>query len=227
MDQQKIGLFLKKLRNEKNLTQEELAEQLNVSSRTVSRWENGINLPDISLLVDLAEFYQVSIPEIIDGERKSESMNQETKDTAVRMAEYSKSENHHHIISALGIALSAFGLFIMISGLIVFPPDSSWGSIYSVFGGIVLLTGVTLYLKLRAAKRSSLIAAVLGGAILLFGVFSFSDYIAVSQFHQIPRFCYEKEWSAEKPDQVVYKTLFFTAVQTNRDTPQARVDIIK
>ncbi len=43
MDQQKIGLFLKKLRNEKNLTQEELAEQLNVSSRTVSRWENGVS----------------------------------------------------------------------------------------------------------------------------------------------------------------------------------------
>ena len=44
MDQQKIGRFLKILRNEKNLTQEKLAEQLNVSSRTVSRWENGVSL---------------------------------------------------------------------------------------------------------------------------------------------------------------------------------------
>ena len=178
-------------------------------------------------MVELAEFYQVSIPEIIDGERKSESMNQETKDTAVKMAEYSKSESHHHIISALGIALSIFGLFTMISGLGAFPPESSWGSIYSVFGGIVLLAGITLYLKPRAVKKSCLIAAVIGGAALLFGVFSLSDYIAVSQFHQIPRFCYAKEWSSENPDQVVYKTLFFTAVQTNRDTPQARVDIIR
>lgn len=47
-------------------------------------------MPDISLLVELAEFYQVSISEIIDGERKREEMTQETKDTAVKMAMYSK-----------------------------------------------------------------------------------------------------------------------------------------
>ncbi len=67
MEQKKIGLFLKELREEKNLTQEALAEKLNVSGRTVSRWETGNNMPDISLLVELSEFYQVSIPEIIDG----------------------------------------------------------------------------------------------------------------------------------------------------------------
>ena len=63
MDQQKIGRFLKELRKEKNLTQEELAEKLNVSGRTVSRWETGTNMPDISLLVELADFYNVSIPD--------------------------------------------------------------------------------------------------------------------------------------------------------------------
>ncbi len=45
-------------------------EKINVSGRTVSRWETGSNMPDISLLAELAEFYDVSIPEIIDGERK-------------------------------------------------------------------------------------------------------------------------------------------------------------
>ena len=57
MDQIKIGAFLKVLRKEKNLTQEQLAEQLGVSGRTVSRWETGNNMPDISLLVEIAEFY--------------------------------------------------------------------------------------------------------------------------------------------------------------------------
>ena len=92
MEQKKIGLFLKKLRNENNLTQEILAEKLNVSSRTVSRWETGSNMPDISMLVELSEFYQIRIPEIIDGERKSEKMNQETRDTAVKIAEYSNNK---------------------------------------------------------------------------------------------------------------------------------------
>ena len=49
-------------------------------------------MPDISLLVELSEFYQVSIPEIIDGERKSEKMNQEAKDTEIKMEENSKNE---------------------------------------------------------------------------------------------------------------------------------------
>ena len=80
MDQIKIGTFLKLLRKEKNLTQEQLAERLGVSNRTVSRWENGNNMPDISLLSEIAEFYDVSIPEIIHGERKSEEMREDIKE---------------------------------------------------------------------------------------------------------------------------------------------------
>ena len=78
MDQKKIGRFLKELRKEKNITQEQLAEKIKVSGRTVSRWETGSNMPDISLFAD---FYDVGIPEIIDGERKSENMNEEIKET--------------------------------------------------------------------------------------------------------------------------------------------------
>lgn len=92
MDQKQIGSFLKKLRTEKGLTQEQAAENLNVSSRTVSRWETGSNMPDISLLVEIAEFYDTSIPEIINGERKSKRMNDEVKDTVLQVAEYSNEE---------------------------------------------------------------------------------------------------------------------------------------
>ena len=62
MDQIKIGIFLKELRKEKKLTQEQLAEKLNVSGRTVSRWETGSNMPDIGMLVEMADFFDVSIP---------------------------------------------------------------------------------------------------------------------------------------------------------------------
>ena len=70
----KIGDFLRNLRNEKDLTQEELAEKFGVSSRSVSRWENGNTMPELGILVELADFYGVDIKEIIDGERKSEIM---------------------------------------------------------------------------------------------------------------------------------------------------------
>ena len=51
MDQKKTGYFLKQLRNEKKLTQEQLAEKFQITSRTVSRWETGSNMPDISMLL--------------------------------------------------------------------------------------------------------------------------------------------------------------------------------
>ena len=92
MDQKKIGAFLKALRKEKGLTQEDLAQHLHVSSRTVSRWETGSNMPDIGLLIEIAEFYDVSIPEIVSGERKNEAMNEETKEVAKTLSSYAENE---------------------------------------------------------------------------------------------------------------------------------------
>ena len=71
MNQVKIGEFLRELRKGKGLTQEQLAEQFNISRRSVSRWETGSNMPDVGLLIEIADFFDVDIREIIDGERKS------------------------------------------------------------------------------------------------------------------------------------------------------------
>ncbi len=111
MDQMKIGTFLKALRKEKDLTQEQLAEQLNISGRTVSRWETGKNMPDISILVDLAEFYHVSIPEIIDGERKSGRMHEEVKETVLKLSDYTETVNQKNRNGSLIRRLSSFSLF--------------------------------------------------------------------------------------------------------------------
>ena len=93
MDQKKIGSFLRELRKEQGITQKDLAEKLNVSSRTISRWETGSNMPDLSMLVELAEFYDVDVREIIDGERKSEIMNEEVKETLLSVADYEEAIN--------------------------------------------------------------------------------------------------------------------------------------
>lgn len=92
MDQKKIGSFLKELRKEKGLTQEQVANTFNVTNRTVSRWETGSNMPDISLLVAIAEFYDVDVREIIDGERKNDNMDKEVKEVAEKMADYGQRE---------------------------------------------------------------------------------------------------------------------------------------
>jgi len=87
-----IGAFLKQLRNEKGITQERLAEILGVSGRTVSRWETGTNLPDLSILVEISEYYDVEIKEILNGERKSENMDNELKETLLKVADYNELE---------------------------------------------------------------------------------------------------------------------------------------
>lgn len=224
MDQKKIGLFLKELRKEKNITQEVLAEKLNVSNRSVSRWETGNNLPDISLLVELSEFYHVSISEIVDGERKSEKMNEETKDTAVKMAEYSKNEVKTEKKKVISSLLMAFGAFIMISAFAIFPNDSSWGSIYSILGGMILVIGFYFKMKTAVIKKSYRILSVVGCIFLLFGIFTISDYLAVSQYHQVPRFSYEKIYSEH---QVEHKTLFYTVIQKDPGTENESVEIVK
>ena len=115
MDQRKIGCFLKELRNEKGITQQQFAEDLNVSNRTVSRWETGSNMPDISLLVEIADYFEVSIPEIINGERKSETMNEEVKEVAMAMSDYAKTEKE--ILFNKVRYTSVFGLVCMMVAL--------------------------------------------------------------------------------------------------------------
>lgn len=92
MDTKKMGRFLKELRKEKGLTQEQLAETLFVSGRTVSRWETGTNMPDLGILVQMAEFYEVEVKEILDGERRNGMMDQEWKETLSKVADYNKLE---------------------------------------------------------------------------------------------------------------------------------------
>lgn len=95
MDQKKTGSFLRELRKEKGLTQEQAAEKFNTSARTISRWETGAYMPDISLLIDIAEFYSVDVREIIDGERKNDNMDKESKEVAQKMADYSNTEKQN------------------------------------------------------------------------------------------------------------------------------------
>ena len=101
IDQIKIGGFLKELRKEKELTQEQLAENFGVSSRSVSRWENGNTMPELGILVELADFYEIDIKEIIDGERKSEIVEKEEKETLLKVAEYADKQKRQAILKAV------------------------------------------------------------------------------------------------------------------------------
>lgn len=121
MDQKKVGSFLRELRKEKQLTQEQLAERFGVTNRSVSRWETGSNMPDLSILVELADFYDVDIRDIIDGERKGEDMNKEEKERLQLVADYAETEKNTllmrlRIFSIVGLISLIVGLVMLVLG---------------------------------------------------------------------------------------------------------------
>lgn len=151
IDRIKIGSFLKELRKEKALTQEQLAEMFGVSSRSVSRWENGNTMPELGILVELADYYGVDIKEIIDGERKSEIIE---KETLRKVADYAEAEKklavkRRCIVTFLGTAVFMLSIAM---GCILFPqlPEGSFlkkGGLWLAVGiiGVVILWGIVIH----------------------------------------------------------------------------------
>lgn len=122
MDQQKIGCFLKELRKEKNMTQEQFAEIMGVSNRSVSRWETGMNLPDLDLLIQIADYHGVELREILNGERESEHMDKKMEETVLKVADYSNQEKmiltrRMHAIFIAGVIAFIVYMILEIKGL--------------------------------------------------------------------------------------------------------------
>ena len=145
MDLIKIGKFLQELRKEKGLTQEQLAELMGVARRTVSRWETGSNMPDMDILIDLSDLYSVDLREILSGERKSEQMNKELKETVLQVANYSNEEKSRlvrrmHWLFIAGLVGFIVFLAITLLGLDSTSPYEGIGSfgLGIAFGMIVL-----------------------------------------------------------------------------------------
>jgi len=92
MNQKKIGQFLKELRKEKGITQEQLAEILGVTNRSISRWENGVNMPDFDFIMEIAKYFNVGIDELLDGERRTDILDKKTEETFIKVADYSSND---------------------------------------------------------------------------------------------------------------------------------------
>lgn len=181
MDQKKTGSFLRELRKEKQLTQEQLAERFGVTNRSVSRWETGSNMPDFGILVELADFYDVDIRDIIDGERKGEDMNKEEKERLQLVADYAENEKNIllmrlRIISIVGLVSLVAGLVMMVisrdNNLPVY--DYLMGTLMGVAIGALLVavfysTGVLE--NMRKRKRTLMKVLLVISILILLGTF--------------------------------------------------------
>ena len=130
MDTVKIGKFLSELRREREMTQEQLAEKIGTSNKTISRWENGNYMPPVEMLMELSEFYGVSINEILSGRRlddnETQSAAEENLRSVLEESPFSLEEKKRYFTKkwkkehSLGMFCQQFICFvIVIAGLIL------------------------------------------------------------------------------------------------------------
>ena len=128
MDNKKFGEFIKELRKEKKLTQKELGEKLNITDKAISKWERGLSFPDIAVLKDLAEFFEIDISELLNGERgkKQEIDIEKAIQEAIenyKNIEEKKKEKVQKVkkrIGVISIIIFVFALILQIVYLIIF-----------------------------------------------------------------------------------------------------------
>lgn len=136
MNQEKIGLFIAKCRREKNMTQEDLAEKLGVSNKSISRWENGKTMMDISLFEPLCNELDISIIELLNGER----INDKKKDklytkTLINYTNKVGSRNKQVILTILFIMSLMPMLLYQFGGM---------RGVQEISGLIILLSPITI-----------------------------------------------------------------------------------
>ena len=210
MNQEKIGKFIAERRKEKNITQQELAEKLGVSDRTIGNWENGRNMPDLSLFKPLCQELDISLNDLMSGEKVKDNEYQEKlEENIIHTIDYTnkKIKNYDGII---GLIFIVFGVLISITAIAIFPSESSWGSIYSILGAIISLIGVSRFTK-RLTYGKKLLCNF-GYFLLFVTVLIIIDYIGVLNIHQAPRFSLQKI----SGDHVIYyDTPFYDVVRCN------------
>lgn len=207
MNQTKIGIFIAKKRKEKNLTQSELAEKLNVTDRSISNWENGKCMPDISLFNPLCSALDITINEFLSGEEiESKDYQKKLEENIINTINYNNKKN------LLPVILLIFGITLTIFSLTMLSPDSSLSGAYTIIGLAIAITGFNMMKSFSKYKR---IIINIGILIISFIAILGIDYIESVNLKQAPRFYLEKEIDN---NMIVYHKLFSNIYRININT---------
>lgn len=204
MNQIKIGKFIAQKRKEKNLTQSELAEKLNVTDRSISNWENGKCMPDISLFNPLCSVLDITINEFLSGEEiENKDYQKKLEENIINTINYNNKKN------LLPVILLIFGITLTIFSLTMFNPDSSLSGVYTIIGLVIAITGFNMMKSFSKNKRIIMnIGISFISLIAILGI----DYIESVNLKQAPRFYLEKEIDN---NMIVYHKLFSNIYRIN------------
>lgn len=165
MNTNKIGEFIKEQRKQNNLTQKQLAELLNCTDKAISRWETGTGLPEVSFLLPLANALNVSVNEILSGEKiEKEHFVEKSDDLIIEtIASNDKKINKLHIVIYL-LILCIAALFALVLPIIAQPGDEM-GVIFAMIGSVPI---TSLLLGLTKVKNSYKFTYPFANVVLFF-----------------------------------------------------------
>jgi len=144
MNTQKTGSFIAQLRRERGLTQEQLAQKLGVTNRSISRWENGNTMPDLSLMQYLCKELEITIPELLTGERKAETP--QWKKGIQQLMELARREQREKA-GKLNLCFGTGFLLLLLALLLLYLPEGEAivPALYSPYGkGVLLGLGICM-----------------------------------------------------------------------------------
>ena len=151
MDYNKIGNFIMTERKAKKLTQAKLAEKLFVSEKTISKWENGNGIPDTTILPKLCEIFEISLNELLNGERFSDECYINKAEERLLDLQKIKEDGDKRLLSMeIVIGLLSITILLSLSFIAAFLEMANWIKIVLVvFGFIVAMIGIGFALKIE------------------------------------------------------------------------------
>lgn len=199
MDYNKIGNFIMAERKTKKLTQAKLAEKLFVSEKTVSKWENGNGIPDTNSLPKLCEIFDVSLNELLNGERiKGENYMNKAEETLLKLQKEKEQSDKRLLVSEI-----VLGTITTISFLIIL-----YTSLYAIFelnvfvlpiimivvGLAIFLTGATFCLYIEQKAGYYVCKKCNHKYVPTFKQVLFAMHIGRTRYMKCPH-CYKKSWN--------------------------------
>ena len=146
MDSKKIGKLIAKRRKEKGMTQGELAERLSVSNKTISKWETGAGLPDISILVDLASVLDISVDDLLRGKENEVQSALYEKNFLIKKKYYKKYLRDHFFESKAYWLFNFIGIMFILGGFAFLSLQQYTHHYVDILGKSFIVLGIILIL---------------------------------------------------------------------------------
>lgn len=196
MDYNKIGNFIMEERKAKKLTQSKLAEKLFVSEKTISKWENGNGIPDTNTLPKLCEIFEISINELLNGERiSSESYVNKAEEQLLEFQKL-KEEGDKRLLS-MEIVIGVLSMIVLLSltFLASFLDMPNWLRIaLIVFGFVVCLFGIVFAIKIEQIAGYYVCEKCGYKYVPKYSEVFFAPHVNRTRYMKCPR-CKNKSWN--------------------------------